>query len=73
MASRTYKLFMEARRAAQAAAGRLEDKETGELVPEGGNAWTWAHSRAFAGARFAQVDHESASGTGARLGPAGRS
>ena len=50
MASRTYNLFMEARRAALAATGRQESKDAGELVPEGVDPWTWAHSRAFLGA-----------------------
>lgn len=47
MGSRTYNLFMEARRAARVATGHLENREP---VPEGVNPWTWAHSQSFAGA-----------------------
>ncbi|HEX8954792.1 MAG TPA: hypothetical protein VF798_00865 [Burkholderiaceae bacterium] len=72
MSSRTYNLFMEARRAALAAAGRLESTEAGELLPEGVSAWTWAHSRAFAGAAFHDANKEHG-GTRSRLGPACRS
>jgi hypothetical protein len=50
MASRTYNLFMEARRAALAANGRLDNQEACAIVPEGVNPWTWAHSTAFAAA-----------------------
>ena len=73
MASRTYKLFMEARRAALVASGRLESTEAGELVPEGVAAWTWAHSRAFADAAFHDANRDTASAAISRLRYSGRS
>lgn len=48
---------------------RLEGTETGELLPEGITAWTWVHSRAFAGAGFQEANKEI-SDTRTSLGPA---